>query len=329
MSQPKVFVIHENAEWLPPLREAFAKLGTPYEEWFLDQLVLDLRCAPPAGVFFSRMSASNYTRGHNHATYSTDAVLRWLEWHGRRVINGSSVLRLEMSKAAQHMRLTGAGFLTPQTVVAVGRAKILEAAQRLALRPFILKPNQGGKGFGVRLFGSVSELERALDGDLPHAIDDVWLLQEKIDTADDFITRVEFIGGRFHYAVRVFGGGSFELCPADVCEVKLDDFCPADANERQPLASAGPRFEIDLGFDDPLIHRLEDFLADNAIEIAGIEFIRRRDGRPVIYDLNTNTNYNAAAEARAGVKGGMLRIAEFLTAELTELVPHMAIGASA
>jgi hypothetical protein len=33
MSQPKVFVIHENAEWLPPLREAFAALGTPYEEW--------------------------------------------------------------------------------------------------------------------------------------------------------------------------------------------------------------------------------------------------------------------------------------------------------
>jgi hypothetical protein len=25
MPQPKVFVIHENDEWLPPLREAFAK----------------------------------------------------------------------------------------------------------------------------------------------------------------------------------------------------------------------------------------------------------------------------------------------------------------
>ena len=302
MRQPKVFVIHENAEWLPPLRQSFAALGTPYEEWFLDQLVLDLRSAPPEGVFFSRMSASNYTRGHHHATHSTDAVLRWLEWHGRRVINGSSVLRLEMSKAAQ----------------------------RLALIPFILKPNQGGKGFGVRLFGSLGELDRALQGDdLPQAIDDVWLVQERIETADDFITRVEFIGGRFHYAVRVFGGGSFELCPGDVCEVKLDDFCPADANERRQISAAGPRFEIDLGFADPLISRLEDFLADNAIEIAGVEFIRSRDSRPVIYDLNTNTNYNGGAEASAGVKGGMLRIAEFLSAELRELYGAEALPASA
>lgn len=206
------------------------------------------------------MSASNYTRGHHHATHSTDAVLRWLEWHGRRVINGSTVLRLEMSKAARLMLLSGAGFATPQTVLAVGRSKLMDADQGLRLSPFIVKPNQGGKGFGVRLFGSPDELDRALQADdFPQAIDDVWLVQKKIDTTDDFITRVEFIGGRFHYAVRVFGGGTFELCPADVCEVELDHFCPADANENQPIANTGPRFEIDLKFDDPLIHHLERF----------------------------------------------------------------------
>ena len=30
----KVFVIHENDAWVEPLRAAFARLGTPYEEWF-------------------------------------------------------------------------------------------------------------------------------------------------------------------------------------------------------------------------------------------------------------------------------------------------------
>jgi hypothetical protein len=306
MPQPGIFVIHENDEWLPPLRQAFETLGTPYEEWFLDELALDLRAVPPEGIFFSRMSASNYTRGHRHATQSTDVVLRWLEWHGRRVINGSSVLRLEMSKAAQHMLLAAAGLHTPQTVVAVGQAQVMEAARRLALRPFILKPNQGGKGLGVTLFESIDELQRALaSGEIPHSVDNVWLLQERIATDDAFITRIEFIGGRFHYAVRVFGGGSFELCPADVCEI------PAGETE-----TAGPRFEIDVEFDDAVIGRLEAFLAANAIEIAGVEFIRRPDGTVVVYDVNTNTNYNAQAEARAGVKGGMRRIAEFLSAEL-------------
>ena len=46
----KVFVIHENDAWVEPLRAAFARLGTPYEEWFLDEGVLDLTTPPPEGV---------------------------------------------------------------------------------------------------------------------------------------------------------------------------------------------------------------------------------------------------------------------------------------
>ena len=43
----------------------------------------------------------------------------------------------------------------------------------------------------------------------------------------------------------------------------------------------------------------------------------RPDGTPVIYDINTNTNYNAGAEAEAGLDaGGMQKIAEFLAGEL-------------
>ena len=39
----KVHVIHENGIWVEPLRAAFNELGTPFEEWFLDRGVLDLR----------------------------------------------------------------------------------------------------------------------------------------------------------------------------------------------------------------------------------------------------------------------------------------------
>ena len=56
----KVHVIHENGIWVELLRTAFNELGTPFEEWFLDRGVLDLRAAPPAGVFYNRMSASSH-----------------------------------------------------------------------------------------------------------------------------------------------------------------------------------------------------------------------------------------------------------------------------
>ena len=57
------------------------------------------------------------------------------------------------------------------------------------------------------------------------------------------------------------------------------------------------------GFDHPLIPRWETFLAQNDIGIAGIEFIVDEAGRPFVYDVNTNTNYNPEAEARAGLSG--------------------------
>ncbi len=331
-ASPKVYVIHENSAWLPPLRAAFEAQQTPYEEWLLDRLTVDLSSTPPEGVFFSRMSASNYTRGHVHANHSTDIILRWLEAHGRRVINGSPVLQLEFSKAAQQIRLDQAGIATPKTVVAVGRDKIADAARELDLAPFIVKPNQGGKGLGVQLFASVDDLEQVLAGDgLPETLDDVWLVQEKIATEEEHITRAEFVGGKFLYAVNVFSGGSFELCPADACNVDFAEFCPAGSNEAsEPVVESGPRFEISDIPDLELVSKLESVLSDNGIEVAGIEYIRRPDGTPVVYDINTNTNYNAGAEEAAQIEaGGMETIAAFLAGELSALTQAQPLKATA
>ena len=47
MSDPRIFVIHENDEWLPPLRQGFKALGVPYGEWYLNKRALDLRSVTP------------------------------------------------------------------------------------------------------------------------------------------------------------------------------------------------------------------------------------------------------------------------------------------
>ena len=40
-------------------------------------------------------------------------------------------------------------------------------------------------------------------------------------------------------------------------------------------------------------------MQQHQIEVAGVEFIETPTGERVIYDVNTNTNYNAQVEAQA------------------------------
>jgi hypothetical protein len=311
---PKIYVIHENDAWVEPLRSAFAALGLPYEEWFLSEGRLDLAEAPPEGVFYNRMSASSHTRGHRYAPELTGSVLAWLELHDRRVINDSRALRLEISKVAQYAALAPHGIRTPHTIAAVGREAIIAAARKMG-PSFITKHNRAGKGLGVKLFHSVDALQAHVDSPaFEDSVDGITLIQQYIHAPEPFITRVEFIGGKFLYAVRVDTTLGFELCPADVCQVD-DAFCPVGET---PAATAAPRFQVVRGFSHPIIERYRRFIAENGIGIAGIEFITDETGELYTYDVNTNTNYNSAAEAEAGIYG-MREIATYLGRELKKI----------
>ena len=295
---PKVHVIHENDAWLVPLRASFARLGQPLEEWFLDRGVLDLTQPPPDGVFYNRMSASSHTRGHTYAPEYAGAVIEWLERHGRTVVNGRRALQLELSKVAQYEALAAFGIPTPPTLAVVGEEHIRAAAARIGF-PLILKHNRAGKGLGVQLVRSAAALGEAVARiaatDDPHALprDGIWLVQRYVAAPEPFITRADFVGGRFLYAVRVDTSEGFELCPADACAVPEGAACPAVA--------PGEKFRILDGFAHPLIPRMEAFLAANGIGIGAIEFITDAEGGTFAYDVNTNTNYNPLAEGRAGV----------------------------
>jgi hypothetical protein len=307
----KVFVIHENSAWVEPLRAAFEAIETPYEEWFLDQGILDLRSPPPNGVYYNRMSASSHTRDHRFAAEYTGAVLAWLERHGRTIVNDSRALRLEISKVAQYEALAPFGIRTPDTLAVVGKSAIAEAAGRLGY-PLILKHNRGGKGLGVRLFLSATALaEHLVSPEFEVPVDGITLVQQYIKAPAPFITRLEFVGGRFLYAVRVDTSEGFELCPADACRVD-DTLIGSGAC---PAVAPSEKFRIIDGYENPLIPTYERFLAANGIGIAGIEIISDGDGEIYTYDVNTNTNYNPDAEARAGLFG-MRAIARHLDALL-------------
>ena len=315
---PRIYVLHENDAWVEPLRDALNERGLPFDEWFLDNGVVDFRESPPIGIFYNRMSASSHTRDHRYGPEYTAAVLTWLEEHGRRVLNPGAALRLEVSKIAQYAALNRYGIKTPSTIAAVGREALVSAARRME-PPFITKHNRAGKGLGVRLFQTSDAFADYVGSkSFEPSIDGVTLVQEYIESPEPFITRAEFIGGRFFYAVRVDTSSGFELCPADACRAEQEDaFCPTGDS-----AGVSGRFQILNGDEQPpedLLSAYEEFLKGSQIHIAGIEFIVDKNGDVWTYDVNTNTNYNSDAEAEAG-RFGMGALAEYLGTELEALL---------
>ncbi len=308
----KIHIIHENSEWTNHLTARLDELQLPYEEWFLDQGVVDLSSEPPEGIFYNRISASSHTRNHRFAPELTESVLSWLERHERTVVNGSRALRLEVSKVNQYMALNASNIKTPVTMAAVGKEQIVDAARKLNKPSFITKHNRAGKGLGVQLFHSVEALNSYVySNDFEEPLDGTTLIQEYIEAPDSSITRCEFIGGKFMYAVKVDTSKGFELCPADACQVD-DLFCPVGEQEDKP------KFQIREGISDSLIASYESFLQANQIDVAGIEFIQDKEGTFYTYDVNTNTNYNKDAEEQYG-RYGMLELANYLGRRLKSM----------
>jgi len=309
----KIYIIHENDEWIEPLRKELKNINAPFEEWHLGKRSVDYLEKPPQGVFYNRMSASSHTRGHRYAPEYTAVVLNWLEKNKRRVINNSRALSLEVSKSLQYTELEKFGIKTPMTIYCSNKESIIKSAN-IFRKPFITKHNRAGKGLGVKLFNNKKELDSYVSSkDFEPSIDGITLLQDYIDARPQIINRVEFVNSKFLYTVEVDASEGFELCPAcpeDQIEESntqfFGEFCP----------TIGNKFRIVNNYKrTSLIDKYEKFISENGIEIAGIEYVVDRKGEIYTYDVNTNTNYNSVAEKVSKIKG-MKSIAEFLKKEL-------------
>lgn len=305
-----IVIMHENQEWVVPLHAAFKARGVEANEWFLDSGVIPYDTIPDNAIYYNRMSASSHTRGHRFAPELTRMALTWLEKNGRTVVNGTSALALETCKLSQYRALEAAGLQVPATRAVVGREQIVAAAKAFAQWPLILKPNRGGKGLGVARYDSLAALEYFVNGsDYAEPLDGIWLLQAYIRPQAPYITRAEFVGREFNYTVQVNTEDGFELCPADVCAVG-DAFCPTTD---EPVANEHKFTLTDRYNDHDIINKLQDFMHQAGVDVAGIEFIEDETGQLYVYDVNTNTNYNSGAEQRAGgERTGMGALADYL-----------------
>lgn len=316
-----IFILHENEEWVVPLQAEFAQRGVEAQEWFLDQDYVAFDKVPSPGVYYNRMSASSHTRGHRFAPELAKMALTWLEHAGGvqvTVVNGLRALYLETSKLSQYAALQKAGIRTPKNRAVVGRDKIMTAAEDFKQWPVILKPNRGGKGLGVMKFDDIDALRAFVESpDYAEPLDGIWLLQQFIQSVAPFITRCEFVGQRFIYAVQVDTTGGFELCPADVCSIG-DTAVPAGQTpaEQTSVSQSTNKFVISERYHGhSIIGQLETFMRNSDVDIAGVELVEDKYGDLYAYDVNTNTNYNQAAEAAAGGRiTGMGAVADYLIA---------------
>ncbi len=195
----KIYILHENDAWTMHLVKRLKEQNLPYETWHLAEGFVDLSEEPPKGIFYSRMSTSSHTRGHTYAPELTAALLAWLEFHGRTVINGSRALRLEISKIHQYTALEAAGIQTPKTIATVGKNQLVAAAEKIGTTSFITKHNRAGKGLGVQLFHSVEALEAYAHSSTfePH-VDGITLVQQYIKAPEPTLLVVNLLEANFY-----------------------------------------------------------------------------------------------------------------------------------
>jgi len=307
----KIFIIHENDEWVEPLRVHLHDLQIPFEEWHTDKVKINTLNDPPLGVFYNRMSASSHTRGHRYAPEYTAIILNWLESHNRKVINDSRALNLEISKSLQYKELQKENIKVPNTVYAKDKEELLHFGKNFPF-PYLTKHNRAGRGLGIKLFHDYHSFKQYIDSnEYENSVDGITLLQEYIKPKTTTIIRTEFIDSKFFYAVQVDTSKGFELCPADACNLE-DEYCPTNPT--------GNKFMIINNFSNPILDQYQKFLKNNHIDIAGIEYLEDSNGQQYTYDVNTNTNYNSIAE-NLSKKKGMKAIAYYLKKEIAKLKP--------
>ena len=310
-------VYYEHPDWFRPLFAELDRRALPFVALDATRHSYDPReLEIPYAAVFNRMSPSAYLRGHGHGIFYTLQYLNYLENAGVRVINGQKAFAIEISKARQLSLLDSLLLPYPRARVINSPAVAVAAAKGLRF-PIVVKANIGGSGAGIVRFDSRAELIDAVENQqLELGIDHTALVQEYIPARGGHITRVETLGGKYLYAIKVFTtGDTFNLCPADICQT----------TNGVELARAGcladtPRSSLRVEKYEPpadVIRSVERIVQAAEIDVGGVEYIvDDRDGSLLYYDINALSNFVADAPRVIGFDPHV-KLVDFLEQEVT------------
>jgi predicted ATP-grasp superfamily ATP-dependent carboligase len=291
-----IAIYHEHPDWFKPLFEELNKRGIPYVR--LDPAAHHFAIEAPApdySLFFNRMSPSAYLRAGTQGIFYTLNYLKYLETHRIPMVNGYKAWTYETSKALQLELMQSLGIQYPKSRVVNHPSQLIDAAQGLRF-PVVVKANIGGSGAGITKYQGLEDLRGAVAaGDIAFGVDHTALLQEFIPARGGYITRVETLGGKYLYAIRVhLTGDTFNLCPADICQTSS-----GVELVRNACAIEAPKSGLKVeGYTPPpaVIKAVETIVQHTGIDVGGIEYIvDDRDGELLYYDVNALSNFVADA----------------------------------
>jgi glutathione synthase/RimK-type ligase-like ATP-grasp enzyme len=335
MNEKTIAVYYEHPDWFRPLFTALERRGLPFEKINAARhsYNTDENFAEQFSLFFNRMSASAYLRGHGNAIFYTRGLLASLEKMGVRVINGYEAFQIEISKALQAALFGSLGVKFPKTRVVNAAGQIAAAATDLAF-PVIVKPNIGGRGAGIIKFDSPEDLETAIEQNLIDlGIDSTALVQEFAPKRGGSIQRIETLGGKFLYGLKIYPQGeNFNLCPAEVCQIE-------DAQQQSGISAMGemcltdaPKSGLQIEkFEPPaeIIQTVERIVKEAKIDVGGVEYlIDDRTGDALFYDINALSNFVADAQNLIGFDPHE-NLVDFLEKEIEKCVTDIGCLSSA
>jgi hypothetical protein len=281
-----VAIVYEHPAWFGPLFAELERRDVPYEPLHAGEHRFDpAEPASPYSLVVNRMSPSAWTRGHTDAIFHTLNYFAYLDEIGAPVLNGHRAYGFELSKARQAALISQLGLAYPHTRV-IHRPEHAVAAARELEFPVLVKPNVGGSGAGIRSFESLEELEAAR-GELDLGIDGIGLVQEHLPAAGGHVVRVEILGDELLYAIKLrLAEGSFNLCPADYCELP---------GIRDGVSGRGLPIEA-YDAPDEVVQGAKRIVEAAGMDLGGVEYlVNERDGRPYYYDVNALSNFVADA----------------------------------
>jgi hypothetical protein len=282
-------ILYEHPQWFRPLFAELERRGLPYEPIHAGELVFDpSERVSRYSLVVNRMSPSAWTRGSGQALFSTLDYLGYLEEIGTPVLNGHRAYLLELSKARQVALLAGLGIAHPRTRVFNDAGRVSEAARGLEF-PVVVKPNIGGSGAGIASYASPDELAAAT---VELGIDGTALVQEQLPAEGDAIVRIEILDGQLLYAIRLLlMPGSFNLCPADYCE--LPGIADGVSGRGLPIEDFDPPADA--------VADAQRIVAAAGLDLGGVEYlVDVRTGKATFYDINALSNFVANAPEVVG-----------------------------
>jgi hypothetical protein len=281
-------ILYEHPLWFEPLFAELDRRGVEYAKLHAAELVFDPGDRDiPYSLLLNRMSPSAWTRGHAQTIFHSLHYLAYLDEAGADVVNGYRAFRVELSKARQCALFASLGLRYPRTRV-ISRPELAPDAAEGLRFPILVKPNIGGSGAGIQAFAEPAELrEAAADGRIDLGLDGTALVQEQLPAAEESIVRLEILDGELLYAIRIrLVPGSFNLCPADYCE--LPGIADGVSGRGLPIEPFDPPVEV--------VDAARRLVAAAGMDVAGVEYLLdARDGLPYFYDLNALSNFVADA----------------------------------